>query len=142
MKDIRLSRNYKYWFKLLHSEKCVLKICYDIMYDKCKRSISPVNNWVSNIKHELFEIGLGQVWCEQDYVHFATHYPQQRLAENFIQNLVEQINFSSRCHFYKHNYYRSFFFTILLLKIMFINSYNYKASIFIKNCIIWGIVST
>lgn len=38
--------------------------------------------------------------------------------------------------------YVSFFFTILLLKIMFIDLYNYKASIFIKNCIIWGIVST
>lgn len=59
MKDIRLLRNFKYWFKLLYSEKCVLKICYDIMYDKCKWSILFVNNWVSNIKYELFEIGLG-----------------------------------------------------------------------------------
>lgn len=119
MKDIRLSRNSKYWFKLLHSENCILEICYDLMYDKCEQSISPVKNWVSNIKHELFEIGLDQVCCEQDYVHFATHYPQQRLAENLIQNLVEQINFLSRCHFYKHII--SFFLTILLLKINFLN---------------------
>lgn len=95
MKDIRLSRNFKYWFKLLRSENCILKICYDMMYDKCEQSRSPVKKWVCNIKHELFEIGLDQVCCEQDYLHFATHYPQQRLAENLIQNLVEQINFLS-----------------------------------------------
>lgn len=46
----------------------------------------------SDIKHKLFEISLAQVWCKQEYVHFATHYPliMQRLifADKFIQNLV------------------------------------------------------
>lgn len=46
-----------------------------MIYDKCDE-VYHLKNWVSNIKHELFEIGLDQVWCEQDYVHFATHYPQ------------------------------------------------------------------
>lgn len=36
MKDIGLLRNFKYWFKLLYSENCILKICYDMMYGKCE----------------------------------------------------------------------------------------------------------
>lgn len=75
-----------------------------MLYDECGRSISLVKNLVSNIKHKLFEIGLGQVgvskcmYILQPIIHLLC----RDSMIFFFQNLVEQINSSSRCHLYKH----------------------------------------
>lgn len=75
-----------------------------MLYDECGRSISLVKNLVSNIKHKPFEIGLGQVgvskwmYILQPIIHLLC----RDSMIFFFQNLVEQINSSSRCHLYKH----------------------------------------
>lgn len=104
MKTIRMFRIFKFWFKLLQSQSCILQSCYKMLYNECESSLAPAENWVSVIKNKLFEIGLGHIWYEQEYIHCATYFPliKQRIIDHFTQQLVEQINSSSRCYFYKH----------------------------------------
>lgn len=59
-------------FKLLESENWVLMIFFTCL------------NWVNNIKHKFVEIGLAQVWCEQEYVifHFFFQMYEGRLEDS------------------------------------------------------------
>lgn len=63
-----------------------------------------VSNWVSDIKDKLLEIGLGHIWAEQDKICYKSHFLliKQRIIDNFVQNLIADINSSSRCMLYRN----------------------------------------
>jgi hypothetical protein len=71
---------FKFWFKVLHSETCIIRNCYDELY--C-------------IKEKLDEIGLGYIWCEQENstCAFKFFFPiiKQRLIDIFVQNMSKLV---------------------------------------------------
>ena len=55
----------KYWFKLLQTSNCVLKAAYDFLHSECENSNFRGCNWASNIKNQLFNLGLNYMWLDQ-----------------------------------------------------------------------------
>ncbi|XP_033746730.1 uncharacterized protein LOC117331881 [Pecten maximus] len=55
----RKLRIFKYWFKLLNTENCILKSCYENM-------LLFKDQWVCEIKDDLNRLGLGYIWDAQN----------------------------------------------------------------------------
>lgn len=74
------------------------------MFEKCEQKFKNVSNWVSNIKDKLFEICLGYIWADQDKICYKIHLLliKLRIIDNFVQNLIADINSSSRCMLYRN----------------------------------------
>lgn len=104
LKIVRYFRIFKFWFKLLQSRNCIIRSCYDKMFEECEQKSKNVSNWVSDIKDKLLEIGLGHIWAEQDKICYKSHFLliKQRIIDNFVQNLIADINSSSRCMLYSN----------------------------------------
>lgn len=104
LKIVRYFRIFKFWFKLLQSRNCIIRSCYDKMFEECEQKSKNVSNWVSDIKDKLLEIGLGHIWAEQDKICYKSHFLliKQRIIDNFVQNLIADINSSSRCMLYRN----------------------------------------
>ena len=104
MKTVRFFRMFKFWFKVLCSENCIIKNCYGELYNNCERMNKSNRNWACCIKDKLFEIGLGYVWDEQNKTNCPEFFPliKQRLIDISVQSCQEQINNSSKCVIYKH----------------------------------------
>ena len=62
----RKIRILKHWIKLLNSDNCILKGCYEYLHDICLKNPNNKNNWVCNIRNELFNLGLNDMWCGQN----------------------------------------------------------------------------
>ena len=57
-----------------------------------------------NVKNELYRLGLGYMWLEQDSWCFSTHFSivKQRIIDTCVQSILADINSSNRCIVYKH----------------------------------------
>ena len=104
LKVVRLFRIFKFWFKLLQSQNCILHTCYNMLREGCDHSKKSLNSWVSNLKIKLCEIGLGDFWLNQDNICVNLHFPviKQRIVDIFVQSNFEVINCSSKCKVYMH----------------------------------------
>ncbi|PJE78139.1 hypothetical protein CI610_02931 [invertebrate metagenome] len=94
----------KYWLKLLKTNNCVLKSCYDALVELNNKKPNCKSNWVYHIKNELCSLGFGYIWNSQ-YVLNENHFMQvyvQRVHDVFIQELRSAFDISSKCYLYKH----------------------------------------
>ena len=75
MKTVRFFRMFKFWFKVLCSENCIIKNCYGELYNNCERMNKSNRKWACCIKDKLFEISLGYVWDEQSKTNCLEFFP-------------------------------------------------------------------
>ena len=75
LKVVRLFRIFKFWFKLLQSQNCILYTCYNMLRKECDQSKKSLNSWVSNLKIKLCEIDFGDFWLNQDNICVNLHSP-------------------------------------------------------------------
>ena len=99
---IRKCRIIKYWLKLSMSNNCILKSCYEYLNTSCEQN--NCKNWLYNVKNILSEIGLLDVWINQNiYNHsYILATVKQRVYDICIQSLISDINNSSKCKLYSH----------------------------------------
>ena len=90
----------KYWSKLLVSSNCILKSCYEYMYDRVENYREV--NWVSFIKQELLSLGFGEVWINQCTNKSHLEIIKQRIFDQAQQTIRAQIEASPKCILYKH----------------------------------------
>jgi hypothetical protein len=85
-----------------------LKACYKTIHDEANQDRNHVINWAIHVKNELFDIGLCHIWCNQGYtcLYYDIYFPivKQRITDIYVQNIVEQIQSSSRCRIYMYIY--------------------------------------
>ena len=92
---IRKIRLFKYWASLKSTSNCILKTCFDDMM--CNE-----NDWISNIRNELDNIGLGSLFLKSNIDKVDINIIKQRLKDNWQQHIFSDINRSSRGTLYQH----------------------------------------
>ena len=104
LRFVRLIRMFKFWFKLLTSENCILREIYSAMLIECENPTPPRNNWLFNIKEELSRLGLAYLWHEQAILSSDVHFPviRQRIIDHCVQSLFADMCVSQKCVVYKH----------------------------------------
>lgn len=58
-------RMVKYWIKLLCTDNCLLKNCYDEMFSSCNTKPKDKQNWCCKIKDILGKYGFNFIWLSQ-----------------------------------------------------------------------------
>lgn len=105
LKSVRYFRIFKFWFKALQSENCIIRSCYDKMLEECEHKWKNLSNWVSNIKDKLFK-KLVQATSGLTKTIYVTKGMflriKQRIIETLMQNFFADINSSSRCMLYRN----------------------------------------
>ena len=94
----------KYWLKLIKTNNCVLKSCYDALFDLNIRKPSCKLNWIYEVKSDLCRSGFSNIWIAQSVNNekqFLDLY-SQRLRDIFIQELSSAFDKSSKCSIYKY----------------------------------------
>jgi len=104
---VRKFRIFKYCIKLRNIVNCILKSCYDDM-------ILNNDQWIINVKQELYRIGLGFIW-ELPCVSLDVF--QQRLCFIFKARLL---NTSSKGFVYLVNDYSLNFYLRKLITFMYL----------------------
>jgi exonuclease III len=97
----RKVRIIKYWFKLLKTNNCILRSCYDQQYTELLKGKS---NWLNDVKSILSSNGYGVIWLQQSVDNeklFLSSF-ENRLKDCFIQHLLFEINEASKCILYKN----------------------------------------
>jgi AraC-like DNA-binding protein len=61
----RHCRMVKYWTKLLNTENCILKGCYDDIFEYSCSKPNDKQNYCCKIKEILFKYGFNYVWLNQ-----------------------------------------------------------------------------
>ena len=104
LKVWRLIRIFKFWFKLLRTENCILGDAYKYLLMQCNDVTFRGTNWLKSVKTELFRLGLGYMWTEQNTLSFSKHFPviKQKIIDICVQGFIADINSSQRCVVYKH----------------------------------------
>ncbi|XP_078312623.1 uncharacterized protein LOC144619140 [Crassostrea virginica] len=100
----RIFRMFKFWFKMMQSENCILRASYECLYHLCENSKKYCSSWVSFIKEQLYCLGLGYIWNDQNCINSHVCLPiiRQRLKDHFIQNLQSKIQCEAKCYMYKY----------------------------------------
>ena len=96
----RRIRMFKYWFKLLSTDNCILKSMYNVLLTACESGRNFKLNWVNFIKTELNALGLGYMWSFQDQLSINTCLPiiVQQITDAAKQNVLSNLE-SSRCFY-------------------------------------------
>ncbi len=97
----RFVRIIKYWFKVIHSENCIIKASYINSLKDCN---SGKPNWASGVKSLLYQHGFGDTWENPHSVN-AKHFCQifkARLIDIFRQQWNMDVNTNSKLQLYKH----------------------------------------
>jgi hypothetical protein len=56
----------KYWFKILKTENCILKNCYENMFESSAFKPNDKLNWGCKIRYILCKYGFNHVWLSQN----------------------------------------------------------------------------
>ena len=96
----------KYWTKLLNTENCILKGCYDDMLEYSCSKPNDKQNWCCKIKEILFKYRLNYVWLNQcvDNVENLLLKLKEKSMGSFISEVTAFFQNSPKCEFYKHMY--------------------------------------
>lgn len=99
----RKLRIFKYWCKLTCTNNCILKGCYEYMYNECEANPN-CKNWAAKIKHELSSLGMMDIWVTQHVtnVNYFLSVVKQRLLDIFKQECETFFTTSSKCIIYRH----------------------------------------
>ncbi|XP_069141192.1 uncharacterized protein [Argopecten irradians] len=94
----------KYWLKLLRTDNCILKSCYNALFELIMKKPNYKLNWLYDVKSDLGRCGFNNIWIAQNVdneKHFLELY-SQRLHDIFIQELRCAFDVSPKCEIYKH----------------------------------------
>ena len=99
----RKIRIFKYWLKVMNSGNCILQGCYNYLNHMCTKNSNDVNNWVCNIRTELFRLGLKDLWYLQSSPH-TEHvlFIKQRLYDICKQEFDAVLRASPKCNLYQY----------------------------------------
>ena len=88
----------KYWFKLLKlNNDCILKKTYIMLKEDADNNITyNGKNWAYQIKIILNEIGMSNIWIQQDRINFDIQTIKCRILDIYKQNWYSNINNSNR----------------------------------------------
>jgi len=93
----------KYWLSLLNTNNCILKSCYDELYQLHLQKPN-VNNWVTLLCNEICSTGFNFIWQNQSVVDakvFMQVY-KRRIHDNIVQSIKSVIEHSSKCLLYRN----------------------------------------
>ena len=96
----------KYWFKILKTENCILKNCYEDMFESSAFKPNDKLNWGCKIRDILCKYGFNHVWLSQNVVNediFMLEF-KQRVIDTFLNEAISFFEESPKCHFYKYIY--------------------------------------
>ena len=102
----RNKRIIKYWFKVLTTDNCILKACYEDMLDSSFKKPNDKTNWSCLVKEILFKYGFHEVWYNQSVINmdvFIMNFTQ-RMKDTFLTEVNAFFNDSSKCALYKYIY--------------------------------------
>ena len=96
----------KYWIKLLNTENCILKYCYEDMFEYSCIKPNDKQNWCNQIKNILFKYGFNYIWYDQyvDNVDYFLFQLKERMMGSFISEINSFLDMSPKCQFYKYMY--------------------------------------
>ena len=102
----RQYRMVNYWLKILSTENCILKNCYDEMYDRSFIKKNDKQNWCCKIRDILFRYGFNYVWLNQSVVCKDIFLSQlkERMLGVFISEVTMFFENSNKCHLYRYMY--------------------------------------
>ncbi len=92
---IRKFRIFKYWMKLVNSDNCILKNCYENMVEN-------EDIWLVNIRRELNTIGLGYIWNLESIGTYHYNIIVKRISDIYLQSLYGRIAASPKCNLYRY----------------------------------------
>ena len=99
----RKRRICKFWLKLSNANNCILKGCYEFLYDMCLKKPNNMNNWGCNIRKELGNIDLNDLWNSQAMLSKNVIFLiKQRLPNIAKQEFDAVLSVSSKCYFYQY----------------------------------------
>ena len=99
----RKIRMFKYWIKVMNSDNCILRKCYEYLFDMCLKNPNDRNNWVCCLRNELFNLGLNDMWYNQSLLcpeHVLLF--KQKLYDMTKQDFDSKLNASPKCILYKY----------------------------------------
>ena len=96
----------KYWVKLLCTDNCILKTCYDEMYDRCCNKPNDKKNWCNKVKDILVKYGLNYIWLNQrvENVDMLLFQLKEKMNGAFVSEVTSFFETSSKCQMYKYMY--------------------------------------
>jgi hypothetical protein len=97
----------KYWFKILKTENCILKNCYENMLESTVFKPNDKLNWGCKLRDILCKYGFIHVWLSQNVVNediFMLEF-KQRVIDTFLNGAISFFEESPKCHFYKYTVY-------------------------------------
>ena len=113
---IRKINMFRYWIKLLRADNnSFIKCFYLMLKTDADNNISyNKNNWEYQIKTMLQDLGLGDLWMNQEYCDIFLPEIKQRILDQYHQSWYSDINNSNRLALYSR-YKHSFEFETYLV---------------------------
>ena len=106
---IRKIHMFRYCLKLLKTnDNCPIKQVYQMLKCDADNNISYNNqNWASQIKSMLENLGLADLWVNQQFYHISLLEIKQRILDQYYQSWYSNLNNSQRLASYsrfKHSF--------------------------------------
>ena len=100
---------FRFWLKLLKTtDNCPIKQVYQMLKCDADNNISYNNqNWASQIKSMLENLGLADLWVNQQFYHISFLEIKQRILDQYYQSWYSYLNSSQRLASYsrfKHSF--------------------------------------
>ena len=67
--SILIFRMFRFWFKMVLSENCILRAFYECLYHMCENTRKYCSNWLSFIKEHIHFWGLGYIWNDMNFLN-------------------------------------------------------------------------
>ena len=96
MKIVRKIKIINYWIKLLGRRNSLEFKVYNMLKNECDRSDTQVNSWAGQVKNELQQCGLSEIWEHQLLIDIPFNLIKQRITDQYKQSWYSKINNSSR----------------------------------------------
>ena len=109
--SIRNFRMFIFWFKIMQSENCILRASYECLYRMSENSKKYCSNWVAFIKEQLYCLGLGYIWNDQNCINSHVCLPIIRsfYPESAKQNSVWiEVLYVQNDNMYRHKVHLEF----------------------------------
>lgn len=100
----RYCRMLKYWFKLICTDNCILKCCFEEMLERCIKKPNDKYNWACRIRDILYMYGFQDVWLHQGVKNvdlFSIEF-KDRVKGSFHSEINSFFEDSPKCMLYRY----------------------------------------
>ena len=95
---IRKQRLLKYWVNIVTNKPNLVFNIYQLLLNDCNNG---KENWATNVRKLLYDLGLNYVWDEQNNIMINYNVLKVRLLDQFYQNWRSSIENSEKLSIYK-----------------------------------------